>query len=177
MAIKQCLNREDVYIHCSCPDFKYRFAYWSTVNNYNSGEPQPSNGKKIRNPNDSLGSGCKHCLLVLNDVGWVIKLASTINNYIKYVEKYYEKQYADIIYPALYGKDYEDAVQLTMFDDEIEDGDNLVTDTDILDKSNDYGRTRTQFKTDAEYGINKPNQVSQGTDVSPNQLSLLDNET
>ena len=47
-------NKEDVYINCSCPDFSYRFGFFASKNDFNSGAPEtrPSN---ITNPNDSLG--------------------------------------------------------------------------------------------------------------------------
>ena len=143
-------NQDDVYIHCSCPDHKYRFAYWSTKNDYNSGEPQYSNGKWIRNPDDSLGSACKHVLLVLGNTSWIIKVGSVINNYISYMQKYYPKLYADIIYPAVYGKKYTEPVQLPL-----EDEDELITlsDTDTIDTANKYGRTKGQFKKGNKQGI------------------------
>ena len=137
----------------ACPilhncDFKYRFDYWATVKHTNSGSPQniPSN---ITNPDDSLGSGCKHTLLVLNNNAWIIKVASVINNYVKYMQKNYEKLYADIIYPAIYGKAY-DGVQLGIFDDEKE----LATDTDTDDvsKAIDYGKKSTQFQKGNKQG-------------------------
>lgn len=128
----------------------YRFAYWATKNNINSGEPQNSNGKWIRNPDDRLGSGCKHVLLVLSNNSWLIKVASVIKNYAKYMEKYYQQQYADIIYPAIYGKPYEEPVQTSMFDD-----DELVSDEATLDVSNELGRTSGQFKKGNEYRFTK----------------------
>ena len=36
-ALINAFNRDDVYIHCSCPDWQYRFAYWGSVNDINSG--------------------------------------------------------------------------------------------------------------------------------------------
>ncbi len=124
----------------------YRFSYWSTLHNYNSGEPQYSNGKKIRNPNDTLGSACKHVLLVLSNVTWLIKVASTINNYIKYVQSHYKKQYANIIYPAIYDKKYQDPVQTSIFDK-----DDL--DKSEIDAANDEGRVRGQFKPGNKQGV------------------------
>lgn len=166
MALRRSIDHEDVYVHCTCPDFKYRFAYWSTVNKYNSGEPQHSNGMRIRNPNDTLGSACKHTLLVLNNVSWVIKVASVINNYIKWCEKNYKKAYADIIYPAIYQKPYEEPVQTSVFD-----ADTLDTSTDELDASNEYARTSTRFKP-----MDKPSQSENPTIQNPNQMSLFDDE-
>ena len=133
----------------------YRFAYWATRNKINSGEQQPSNGKWIRNPDDTLGSSCKHVLLVLSNNSWLIKVASVINNYIKYAQKNMKKAYADIIYPAIYKEKYEEPVQTSMFD-----SDELETEKDVIDASNEAGRTSGQFRAGNEYrftpsGVNK----------------------
>ena len=142
-------NRDDVYINCTCPDFNYRFAYHATQNKTNSGAPEtrPSN---ITNPHDSLGSGCKHILLVLNNNSWIIRVSRVITNYIKYMEQHYQKMYADIIYPAIYGKAYEEPVQLS-----IDDTDELIddNDTDTLDAANEYNKERTRFQKGNEKGI------------------------
>ena len=144
-------NRDDVYIHCSCPDARYRFAYWQTKKNTNSGEPEtrPSN---ITNPHDELGEGCKHVLLVLSNTSWLLKVASTIFNYVNYMEKHYDRLYKKIIYPAIYEKPYEEPEQLEI------DGvnsDELVTDTDTIDSSNIHARTKNQFKQGNEYRFQK----------------------
>lgn len=140
-------NQDDVYIKCSCPDAQYRFAYWQTKNGIISGDPEerPSD---ITNPDDTLGSSCKHVLLVLSNNSWLLKVGSTIYNYINYMEKHYQKLYADIIYPAVYGKKYEEPVQLDVFDDS-----NLDTDTDTIDASNEYARTKNQFKQGNTQGV------------------------
>lgn len=140
-------NKDDVYIHCSCPDWNYRFSYYATRNNITSGDPE-NRPSDITNPDDSLGSGCKHVLLVLSNTSWILKVASTIYNYINYMEKHYKKLYADIIYPAIYGKDYEEPVQLDIFDD-----DTLETDSDTIDKSNEFARTKNQFKQGNKEGV------------------------
>lgn len=143
-------NRDDVYIFCSCPDFHYRFGYWATKNQITSGNPEtrPSN---ITNPNDKLGSGCKHILLVLSNNNWLIKVSSVINNYIKYMEKHYQKLYADIIYPAIFDKEYEEPVQLSI--DDVEKDDTLQTDSDTLDTANKYNQARTKFQKGNQQGI------------------------
>lgn len=125
----------------------YRFDYYATRNIYNSGEPQ-NISSKITNPRDSLGSGCKHILLLLSNTAWLIKVASVINNYIKYTQKNMQRAYTDIIYPAIYGKEYEEPVQLSIFDK-----DDLDTDETTIDKSNQYGRTSTQFKKGNTQGV------------------------
>ena len=131
----------------------YRFAYWATRNKINSGDPQPSNGKWIRNPDDKLGSACKHVLLVLSNNSWILKVASVINNYINYMQRNRQKMYADIIYPAIYKKKYEEPVQTSMFD-----SDTLETDKETIDISNEQGRTSGQFKQGNEYRF-KPREV------------------
>ena len=140
-------NKDDVYIHCSCPDWKYRYNFYATRNQINSGDPEnrPSN---ITNPHDKLGSGCKHVLLVLSNTSWIIKVASTIFNYINYMEKHYQKLYANVIYPAIYQKEYEEPVQLDMFsDDELDSG------KDTIDTSNKYAADKNKFKQGNQQGI------------------------
>lgn len=144
-------NKDDVFINCSCPDFRYRFAYFSTRNDFNSGAPE-NRPSDITNPDDSLGSACKHVLLVLNNTSWIMKVASVINNYIRYMERHYEKLYADVIYPAVYGRPYEDSVQLN-FDDMSNEDDTLATDTDTIDAANEYNKRRTQFQKGNKQGI------------------------
>lgn len=39
-ALSKVFNSGDVYEHCSCPDWTYRFNYWSTVQDFNSGKPE-----------------------------------------------------------------------------------------------------------------------------------------
>jgi hypothetical protein len=161
-ALMESFNKQDVYIRCSCEDFFYRFGYFATVDKIIEGEPQliPSD---ITNPRNTLGPGCKHIMLVLSNTGWIIKVASVVMNYIKYFEQHRQKQYADIIYPAIYGKKYEEPVQLS-FDDK----DELDSEKEIIDKSNEEGKKRGQFKSGNEYRFkpqDKPN---------PNQLSIED---
>jgi len=35
-ALTAAFNNNDVYIHCSCPDWNFRFSYWSRVNDISS---------------------------------------------------------------------------------------------------------------------------------------------
>ena len=173
-ALVNGFNKDDVYIHCSCPDWKYRFNYFATRNQINSGEAEhrPSD---ITNPNDTLGSACKHVLLVLSNTSWIIKVGSTIYNYINYMKKHYEKLYADIIYPAIYGKDYEEPVQLDIFDD-----DELDTSTDMIDKSNTYAADKQKFKAGNKEGVKfapkNSNQISIEDGVE-SELETLDDES
>lgn len=163
-------NKDDVFINCTCPDFRYRFAYYCTKNQVNSGTPEtrPSN---ITNPDDSLGSACKHVLLILNNNSWIMRVASVINNYIQYMKKHYQKLYADIIYPAIYGKKYEEPVQLSL--DDMEDNtDELQTDTDTIDKANIYNKQRTQFQKGNDQGI----RFAPSNKAPKDQMELEDEE-
>ena len=92
-------NKDDVYIKCSCPDAQYRFAFWQSKNGLISGEKE-TRPSDITNPDDKLGSACKHVLLVLSNTSWLLKVSATIWNYVRYMEKHYQKLYADVIYPA-----------------------------------------------------------------------------
>ena len=129
-------NKEDVYVRCSCPDFKYRFAYWATIDNINSGEPELRPSDET-NPDNDKGPACKHILLVLSNTSWLIKVASVINNYIKYMDKHRKTQYDSIIYPAVFGKKRD--VQLSFIDDE----DNVEDNTaEINTQGSKLGRSR-----------------------------------
>jgi hypothetical protein len=148
-ALVKSFNDENVFIRCSCPDFKYRFSYQFTKKGLITG-PGESIPADITNPNDDLGNGCKHILLVLGNTNWVISLGSVIYNYINYMELHYKKMYADIIYPAIYGKKYEEPVQLDL--DTI-DKDELDTDSETVDKSNRYARDKGKFKKGNTQGV------------------------
>ena len=145
-----------VVLH-NCPDMKFRLQYFNTRNKINSTPPQmiPSN---ITNPHDRLGPGCKHVMMVLSNTSWIMRVASVIKNYITYMERNRENQYAKIIYPAIYGKEYEKPVQVGMFDNK----DELETEKQTLDTTNRYARTRTQFDKDNPYRIRPTNRQSQG---------------
>ena len=82
-AMSRVFNSGDISINCNCPDQIYRQRYWANKNGYGTMyEPRPSN---ITNPNDTLGAGCKHTMLVISNLNWMLKVGSVLNNYIKYV--------------------------------------------------------------------------------------------
>lgn len=149
-ALVNCFNTEDVKVRCQCPDFKFRQAYWLTQHDAIAGEPQNDNGKKIANPNDTKGSGCKHIQMVLSNNIWLTKVSSVIYNYINYMQKHYESLYAKIIYPAIYEKEYEEPYQTTIFDDQ-----DLDSEEDIIDTSNKWAKTKNQFQSGNEYRFQK----------------------
>lgn len=141
---KNFTTHAGVVLH-NCEDYFYRFGYWNTVTKINTGEPQliPSD---TTNPKNTLGPGCKHLMLVLSNTGWVIKVASVIMNYVKYFEQHRQKEYADIIYPAIYNKEYEEPIQLSL-----DDKDELDSEETLLNKANEEGKARGQFKRGNKY--------------------------
>lgn len=154
-ALVGMFNTEDVYVSCECPDFHYRIAYYDTENDITSGQPEirPSD---VTNPNDTKGPGCKHIMLVLSNNSWLIKVASVINNYIKYMKEHRENLYAKFIYPALYGKpwepvEYEEPTQVHMGDEKEE----LPTDSDTIDTSNKKATERGRFEPGNEFRFQK----------------------
>lgn len=169
-AITLAFNKEEVYIACTCFDWKYRFRYFATVNKINSGSPEfiPSDQT---NPDDTLGPGCKHTLLVLSNTAWIIKVASVITNYINYMKQHRERQYKEIIYPALYKKEYEDEpTQLDIFDDELE------TDPSVIDKSNEEARKKGQFKKDNQYRF-QPTPDANQIDIDDSEVGEEEDDT
>lgn len=159
-ALINAFNSDNVYIRCSCPDFQYRFAYYLSKEDIIHGDKElrPSD---ITNPNNDLGDGCKHIMLVLANHSWLIKLGSVITNYYNYMEKHYKKLWADIIYPAVWDKEYEEPVQL---DIDSLDADELDTSTQMVDKSNIYARDKNKFKIGNTQGNRfKPKNKNQET--------------
>lgn len=178
-ALIKVFNSEDVYVNCNCGDFKFRQAYWATKGRYNSGTPQPSNGKGIANPNDTKGAGCKHVNLCLANVDWLMKVASVINNYVHYAKDYMENNYALYIFPKLFGVDYNKAIQLTL--DDFDANGNLKTDLEtdpkIINIANEIGRRRTQYKKAPEPSVNPRYQRPKKEEPESNELELeFDND-
>lgn len=69
-----------VILH-NCADFKYRFAYVGTKNNYKYGkkEMRPAD---VRNPNDDIGAFCKHLTAILSNKNWVNKVATRVTDWL-----------------------------------------------------------------------------------------------
>lgn len=149
-ALMRSFNRDDVYIRCSCPDFRYRFAYWATRNNLIIGDPETIPSDET-NPNNDKGPGCKHILLALNDASWLIKVASVIYNYINYMRNHNARLYQKFIYPAIYQKPFE-FQQLDLIDDE---DDIIDSEKETIDTANAEARKRGQFQKGNKYRFQK----------------------
>ena len=68
-SLTKVFNTTDVYVKCTCADFKYRFKHHLIVNgmSVDDSSQDPGPGKGIANPNDDKGRGCKHVLLALSN--------------------------------------------------------------------------------------------------------------
>lgn len=148
-AITKVFNSANIYVKCTCKDYKYRFAHWNIVNNVSvddsSNDPGP--GRGIANPKDDKGRGCKHVLLVLANGDWLMKVASVINNYIHYAEEKLQKPFLKLIFPKLYGYPAEEMVEQGLVDTD----EYLDSTTGLIDAINDYGKNRGKYKA----GTNK----------------------
>lgn len=149
-ALLNSFNSDNVYIKCNCPDFIYRHAYWLSKNNIIVGDKETRPSDKT-NPNNTLGNGCKHIMLVISNTAWIIKLGSVVTNYYNYMEKHYKKMWADIIYPAVWGKKYEEPVQLDI--DDLDANPELDTSVDTVNKSNIEAKDRGKFKPGNKQGV------------------------
>lgn len=154
-AITRVFNNKNIYVWCSCPDWKYRFQHWSCVGDFASDVKDPGPGKGIANPNNSKGDGCKHVLLVLANSSWRLQLSKAIINYINRLRERQERLYQTIVFPKLYGKKYSDEVQQQLFNPDTGNKarDYLPSSRKELDQANIAARKRTQFKPGNKQGI------------------------
>lgn len=133
-ALVKVINREDIYISCTCGDFKYRMSFWATQGDYNSGQPE-TRLAEITNPDDSKGAGCKHIMLVLSRMDLINNLATSIFNYICYIEQEYPSKFEKIIFPKLFDISYDEYMANTeveiLDDDEIEDSEEEESEEEI----------------------------------------------
>jgi hypothetical protein len=143
-ALTKVFNTTDVYIKCSCPDAKYRFAHWNIIKNVSvdDSSQDPGPGKGIVNPNDDKGRGCKHMLLTLANGDWMMKVASVINNYCHFLSEKRPDAFLKLVFPKLYGVPADEAEQNGL----VADNEDLETGKDLIDIVNEYGRNRGKFQ-------------------------------
>lgn len=143
-SLTKVFNTANIFVKCSCPDYKYRFAHWNIVNRVSVDDTSkdPGPGKGIRNPNDQLGRGCKHVLLCLANGDWIMKVASVINNYVHYAEEKLRPAFLKLIFPKLYGVPFDEAEENDLLPEDTE----LDTSESIIDAINEYGKNRGKYK-------------------------------
>lgn len=143
-ALTKAFNTSDIYIKCSCDDFKYRMAHWMIMTNMSTDDSSkdPGPGRGIANPNNDKGHGCKHAMLVLANGAWIMKVASVINNYCHYASEKMPKAYLKLVFPKLYGVPADEAEQNGL----VEDNEELESGKDLIDVINNWARNRGKFK-------------------------------
>jgi hypothetical protein len=143
-SLTKVFNTTDVYVKCTCPDFKYRFAHWNIIKNVSVDDSasDPGPGKGIANPNDDKGRGCKHILLALSNGEWMMKVASVINNYCHFLSEKKPEAFLKLVFPKLYGVPADEAAEHEL----VADNEDLETGKDLIDVVNEWARTRGQFK-------------------------------
>lgn len=143
-ALTKVFNTTDVYVKCTCPDFKYRFAHWNIIKNVSvdDSSQDPGPGKGIANPNDDKGRGCKHILVCLSNGDWMLKVASVLNNYCHYLSEKKPEVFLKLVFPKLYGVPADEAEQNGI----VEDNEDLETGKDLINIVNDWARTRGRFQ-------------------------------
>ena len=143
-ALTKVFNSQNIYVKCTCDDYKYRFAHWNIVNNVSVDDTasDPGPGKGIRNPNDDKGRGCKHVLLVLANGDWLLKVASVISNYVHYAEEHLQKPFLKLIFPKLYGIPADEMVEQDLIDTD----EYLDSSKGLIDAINEYGKNRGKYQ-------------------------------
>jgi len=148
-ALIDAINKKDILIACTCEDWKYRFAYVASRGGYNGGRPE-IRAADITNPNDSKGCGCKHVMSVLDNLDWAVKLATSIYNYIIYMQETDEDKYARLIHPVIHKGPYESDHEIEQGeDDELADVMDREEDQAILDRAN-AGRPEQEAEPEEE---------------------------
>lgn len=177
-AITRVFNNKNIYVWCSCPDWKYRFQHWSCVGDFASDVKDPGPGKGIANPNNNKGDGCKHVLLVLANSSWKLQLSKAIINYIKRLQERQERLYQTIVFPKLYGRKYSDEIQQQLFNPDTgnQARNYLPSSRKELDQANISARKRTQFKPGNKQGIRFAKNDQEAEDQVQLDLGLEDNE-
>lgn len=143
-SLTKVFNTTDVWVKCTCADYKYRFAHWNIIKNVSvdDSSQDPGPGKGIRNPNDDKGRGCKHVLLVLANGDWMMKVASVINNYCHYMSEHKQKAFLKLIFPKIYGCPADEAAE----NDLVAENTDLETNKDLINIVNEYGKNRGKIK-------------------------------
>jgi hypothetical protein len=143
-SLTKVFNTTDVYVKCSCPDFKYRFAHWNIIKNVSvdDSSQDPGPGRGIVNPNDDKGRGCKHILLTLSNGEWMMKVSSVINNYCHFLSEKKPDAFLKLVFPKLYGVPADEAAE----NDLVADNEDLETGKDLIELVNTWARDRGKFK-------------------------------
>ena len=80
--LSKSLDEDDLYINCTCDDFKYRFAFHVTQAGAKYGLQQ-NRPPRVRNVRNNQGFCCKHLLATLYGKRWIPAAAKAWLMYIK----------------------------------------------------------------------------------------------
>ena len=143
-ALTKVFNTSDVYVKCTCADFKYRFAHHLIVHNMSVDDTSqdPGPGKGIANPNDDKGRGCKHVLHCLANGNWMMKVASVIMNYCHFLSEKKPEAFLKLVFPKIYGVPADEAAENGL----VEDDEDLESGKDLIDVINEWARQRGKFQ-------------------------------
>jgi hypothetical protein len=142
-ALTKVFNTTDVYVKCTCDDYKYRFAHHGIMNkiSVDDSSKDPGPGKGIANPNDDKGKGCKHILQCLANGAWMMKVSSVIVNYCHFLSEKKPEAFLKLVFPKLYGVPADEAEENGL----VEDNEDLETGKDLIDVVNEWARNRGKF--------------------------------
>lgn len=62
-ALRKVVDTSNLYVNCTCADFRFRHSYWASKDDYKYGNPE-RRPADIRNP-DNKGATCKHITTAL----------------------------------------------------------------------------------------------------------------
>ena len=143
-ALTKVFNTSDVWVKCTCSDFKYRFAHHNIIKNVSvdDSSKDPGPGKGIANPKDDKGRGCKHMLLCLSNGSWMMKVSSVIVNYCHFLSEKKPEAFLKLVFPKLYGVPADEAAEHGI----VSDNEDLETGKDLIDIVNDWAKNRGKFK-------------------------------
>lgn len=80
--LSHALDEEDLYLSCTCDDFRYRFDYWLSQAGGKYGQLQ-NKPPKVRNVKNNKGYVCKHLLSSLHGKKWIPAAAKAWLEYIR----------------------------------------------------------------------------------------------
>ena len=139
-SLTKIFNSSSIKVSCTCPDYLYSYKHWLIITNDSTEDTahDPGPGKTGK---DSKGKGCKHILLCLSNIDWLMKVASVINNYVHYSEEHMSDAFLKVIFPKLYGIPAEDMISQDLVDDESF----LDSSKGLIDAINEYGKNRGKY--------------------------------
>lgn len=141
-ALTKVFNTTNIKVKCTCDDFKYRYAHNLIVNNNSVDDSSKDPGPGRTGMTAQMkGQGCKHILLVLANLDFMMKVASVIKNYITWMDKNNKDVFKKVIFPKLYNLTPEDAQEKDIIPGDVD----LLSKSGLIDIINDWAKNRGKF--------------------------------